>query len=176
VPVVGRSLPRPVAGHQRDTVHSGKEPACPFARLTTILHDGRLTPRRPFFFAALAWSGRIASVHAVIVDAYRFLCLVAAPFGAQEKKKPAQKLLPVPPVPLTAAKVAYGKHERQVLDSWQAKEWNLNKKCVGATGGSAGACSSLWPDQPDPKYKSTTDFLIDHLKKQATEATENTER
>jgi len=26
----------------------------------------------------------------------------------------------------------------------KAKEWNLDKKRVGATGGSAGACSSLW--------------------------------
>jgi acetyl esterase/lipase len=139
----------------------------------------------------------------------------------------AQKEQPAP----TAANVAYGKHERQVLDFWQAKsdtptplvlyihgggwqggdkksvgnvtqfldvgisvaainyryvkngvedkveppvkapledaaralqfirskskEWNLDKKRVGATGGSAGACSSLWlafhDDMADPK-------------------------
>ena len=37
----------------------------------------------------------------------------------------------------------------------KAKEWNLDKKRVGATGGSAGACSSLWlafhHDMADPK-------------------------
>jgi acetyl esterase/lipase len=37
----------------------------------------------------------------------------------------------------------------------KAKEWNLDKKRVGATGGSAGACSSLWlafhDDMADPK-------------------------
>lgn len=37
----------------------------------------------------------------------------------------------------------------------KAKEWNLDKKRFGATGGSAGACSSLWlafhDDLADPK-------------------------
>ena len=37
----------------------------------------------------------------------------------------------------------------------KAKEWNLNSKRVGATGGSAGACTSLWlafhDDLADPK-------------------------
>jgi len=37
----------------------------------------------------------------------------------------------------------------------KAKEWNLDKKRIGATGGSAGACSSLWlafhDDMADPK-------------------------
>lgn len=37
----------------------------------------------------------------------------------------------------------------------KAKEWNLDKTRIGATGGSAGACSSLWlafhPDLADPK-------------------------
>jgi len=37
----------------------------------------------------------------------------------------------------------------------KAKEWNLDKKRIAATGGSAGACSSLWlnfhPDLADPK-------------------------
>ena len=37
----------------------------------------------------------------------------------------------------------------------RASEWNLDKKRVGATGGSAGACSSLWlafhDDLADPK-------------------------
>lgn len=140
-------------------------------------------------------------------------------------KKPA-----VPNVPATHANVPYGKHERQVLDFYQAKsdkptplvffihgggwrggdkagvgnvkqfldvgisvaainyryvqqaeelkveppvkapledaaralqfvrskagEWNIDKKKIGATGGSAGGCSSLWlafhPDMADP--------------------------
>lgn len=37
----------------------------------------------------------------------------------------------------------------------KAREWNLDKKRIGATGGSAGACSSLWlafhDDMADPK-------------------------
>src|SRR5947209_1949106 len=37
----------------------------------------------------------------------------------------------------------------------KASEWNLDKKRIGATGGSAGACSSLWlafhDDMADPK-------------------------
>jgi len=37
----------------------------------------------------------------------------------------------------------------------KAKEWNLDKRRIGATGGSAGACSSLWlafhDDLADPK-------------------------
>jgi acetyl esterase/lipase len=36
----------------------------------------------------------------------------------------------------------------------KAKEWNLDKQRIGASGGSAGACSSLWlafhPDMADP--------------------------
>ncbi|MFO0863883.1 MAG: alpha/beta hydrolase [Gemmataceae bacterium] len=42
----------------------------------------------------------------------------------------------------------------QVIRS-KAKEWNLDKERIGATGGSAGACSSLWlafhADMADPK-------------------------
>ena len=38
-----------------------------------------------------------------------------------------------------------------------AKEWNINKNRIGAAGGSAGACSSLWlafhDDLADPKNK-----------------------
>jgi acetyl esterase/lipase len=37
----------------------------------------------------------------------------------------------------------------------KSKEWNIDKKRIGATGGSAGACSSLWlafhDDMADPK-------------------------
>jgi acetyl esterase/lipase len=37
----------------------------------------------------------------------------------------------------------------------KAAEWNIDKKRIGASGGSAGACSSLWlafhPDLADPK-------------------------
>jgi acetyl esterase/lipase len=147
------------------------------------------------------------------------LSLVSPPVVAQEKK---EKKPPLPQPTPTVAKLAYGSHERQVLDFWQAKsdkptplvlyihgggwrngdksglaaaaiegyrnagisvaainyrfvqqavdmkidppvkaplddaaralqlirsksaEWNLDKKRVGATGGSAGACSSLW--------------------------------
>lgn len=47
----------------------------------------------------------------------------------------------------------------------KAKEWNLDKKRIGATGGSAGGCSSLWlalhddmaaPDSDDPVAREST--------------------
>ncbi len=47
----------------------------------------------------------------------------------------------------------------------KASEWNLNKSRIGATGGSAGACSSLWlafhddmadPDSKDPIAREST--------------------
>lgn len=151
----------------------------------------------------------------------------------QKKVQPkAEKKLPVPSIPPTAANVPYGNLERQVLDFWQAKsdkptpvafcihgggwsggdksgyygsvknyldngisvvtinyrlmaqankqkvippvkapledaaralqfvrskagEWNIDKQRIGATGGSAGGCSSLWlafhDDMADPK-------------------------
>lgn len=164
---------------------------------------------------------------------------IAVSAGAQEKKKKATP----PPLPKTTATLAYGKHERQVIDFWQAKsdkptplvlfihgggwrggdksgvgaanikrylgegisvaainyrytqqavelkveppvkapledaaralqtirskagEWNIDKKRIGATGGSAGACSSLWlafhddmakPDSADPIAREST--------------------
>lgn len=167
------------------------------------------------------------------------LALIALGSGrAQDKKddkkveKKVEKKLPTPPVPPTAANVAYGPLDRQVLDFWQAKadkptplvfcihgggwqngdkssyykdvktyldngisvatinyrlmaqaneqkvtppvkapledaaralqfvrskagDWNIDKKRIGATGGSAGGCSSLWlafhDDMADPK-------------------------
>jgi acetyl esterase/lipase len=65
--------------------------------------------------------------------------------------KQALELQIVPPVkaPLEDAARAL-----QTLRS-KAKEWNLDKTRVGATGGSAGACTSLWlafhDDLADPK-------------------------
>ena len=47
----------------------------------------------------------------------------------------------------------------------KAKEWNIDKTRIGATGGSAGACSSLWlafhedmanPDSSDPIAREST--------------------
>jgi acetyl esterase/lipase len=47
----------------------------------------------------------------------------------------------------------------------KAREWNIDKTRIGATGGSAGACSSLWlafhddlarPDSPDPVAREST--------------------
>ena len=171
-------------------------------------------------------------MYRALVVALLFSCLVGSPLGAQEKKeekkKPAPNKQPLP----TVAKLAYGEHERQVLDFWQAKsekptplvlyihgggwragdksgmsgveiqqyldagisvaainyryvqqavalkieppvkapledaaralqtirskakEWNLDKKRVGATGGSAGGCSSLWLAFHDEDRKS----------------------
>lgn len=160
---------------------------------------------------------------------------------AQDAKKPAKKL-PVPAIPMTHANVSYGKHERNVLDFWQAKsdrptpvvvcihggswiggdkssyygrvkmfldagismatinyrlmkqaheekvvppvkapledaaravqfvrskaaEWNLDKKRLGAMGGSAGGASTLWlafhddladPSSSDPVAREST--------------------
>jgi acetyl esterase/lipase len=48
---------------------------------------------------------------------------------------------------------------------WKAKEWNIDKQRIGATGGSAGGCSSLWlafhddmaePSSPDPIAREST--------------------
>lgn len=50
----------------------------------------------------------------------------------------------------------------------KAKEWNLDKKRIAATGGSAGGCSSLWlafhddmakPDSTDPVARESTRLL-----------------
>ncbi len=162
------------------------------------------------------------------------VCLLCStPALWTQEKKDKKKKVKSPQPPPTAAKVAYGDHERQVLDFWQAKAdrptplvlyihgggwragdksglsgaaikryldagisvasinyryiqqavgmkieppvkasvgdaaralqfirskagaWNLDRKRVGATGGSAGACSSLWlafhDDLADPK-------------------------
>jgi len=159
-----------------------------------------------------------------------------------EKKKDEKKAPPKPAVPITAEKVSYGPHERNVLDFWQAKadaptplvlcihgggwnngdkssyyggvkafldkgisvasinyrlmaqanaqkvtppvkapledaaralqfvrskakEWNIDKARIGATGGSAGGCSSLWlafhddmadPTSADPVLREST--------------------
>lgn len=73
----------------------------------------------------------------------------------------AQKMGVVPPVkaPLEDAARAL-----QFIRS-KAKEWNLDKKRIGATGGSAGACSSLWlalhddmakRDSKDPVAREST--------------------
>src|SRR5205823_2168123 len=61
----------------------------------------------------------------------------------------AQKVEPPVKAPLEGAARAL-----QLIRS-KAGEWNLDKKRVGATGGSAGGCSSLWlafhDDLADPK-------------------------
>ena len=163
------------------------------------------------------------------------LGLAAMNCHAQDAKKDGkqvEKKQPMPPIPPTHGNVSYGKHERNVMDFWQAKsekptpvvicihgggwtggdkssyygrvktfldagislatinyrlmkqaneekvvppvkapledaaravqfvrskasEWNIDKKRIGATGGSAGGASSLWlafhPDLADPK-------------------------
>jgi acetyl esterase/lipase len=47
----------------------------------------------------------------------------------------------------------------------KAAEWSINRQHIGASGGSAGACSSLWlalhedmaqPDSPDPVAREST--------------------
>jgi acetyl esterase/lipase len=56
---------------------------------------------------------------------------------------------------------------RRALQFLRSKsgEWNIDKRKIGATGGSAGACSSLWlalhddmaqPDSPDPIAREST--------------------
>jgi acetyl esterase/lipase len=61
----------------------------------------------------------------------------------------AQKVMPPVKAPLEDAARAL-----QFVRS-KAKEWNIDKTRIGATGGSAGACSSLWlafhDDMADPK-------------------------
>ncbi len=61
----------------------------------------------------------------------------------------AQDVVPPVKAPLTDAALAL-----QTVRS-KAVEWNIDKQRIGASGGSAGACSSLWlafhPDMADPK-------------------------
>lgn len=61
----------------------------------------------------------------------------------------AQEVVPPVKAPLTDAARAL-----QTVRS-KAAEWNIDKTRIGASGGSAGACSSLWlafhPDMADPK-------------------------
>ncbi len=49
----------------------------------------------------------------------------------------------------------------------KAKEWNIDKERIGASGGSAGACSSLWlafhPDMADPKSSDPISHESTHL-------------
>lgn len=167
-----------------------------------------------------------------------------APATTAPKAAPAAKAPAAPQTPPTQANVAYGTHERQVMDFWQAKsdkptpvvlhihgggwvngdkanvgsldrylaagisvvsinyryvqqaieagikppvkwplddaaralqfirskakEWNLDKTRIGATGGSAGACSSLYlafhddfadPKSSDPVARESTRLL-----------------
>src|SRR6266446_780772 len=49
------------------------------------------------------------------------LCLQGQAQDKKEDKKKVEKKKPMPSQPATFAKVAYGKHERQVLDFYQAK-------------------------------------------------------
>ena len=60
-----------------------------------------------------------------------------------------QEVMPPVKAPLSDAALAL-----QFVRS-KAAEWNINKERIGASGGSAGACSSLWlafhPDMADPK-------------------------
>src|SRR5918996_937532 len=76
--------------------------------------------------------------------------LPSTPAWSQEKKK-APPARPTPPVKACLHDAA---RALQTIRS-KAKEWNLDPKRVGATGGSAGACTSLWlafhDDLADPK-------------------------
>jgi acetyl esterase/lipase len=64
----------------------------------------------------------------------------------------AQEVLPPVKAPLHDAALAL-----QTVRS-RAAEWNIDKTRIGASGGSAGACSSLWlafhPDMADPKSEN----------------------
>src|SRR5262245_41986081 len=53
--------------------------------------------------------------------AFVMLSLAAGPLAAQEKKKKEAKKKEIVGPPPTVAKMAYGPHERQVLDFWQSK-------------------------------------------------------
>src|SRR5437867_12375993 len=69
--------------------------------------------------ADVTFSGERAMPH-TLLTATLLLCLVGPPIGAQEKKQPP------PQPPPTVANVAYGTHERQVLDFWRAKSEKPN--------------------------------------------------
>ncbi len=69
----------------------------------------------------------------LLLCAAMIMCLCRAPLAAQEKKE--KKPAPKQPTP-TVAKLAYGTHERQVLDFWQAKSDKPTPLVVYIHGGS----------------------------------------
>src|ERR1051325_7690070 len=85
-------------------------------------------------------------------DPKPFLDARISPLSLQYRYNPhAQEIGPPGNAPLRDAARAL-----QFVRS-KAKEWNLDKARIGASGGSAGACSSLWlafhKDMADPKSK-----------------------
>src|SRR5215475_3779656 len=82
------------------------------------------------------------------------LGLVAMSFQAQEAKKDekkkeekkAAKKPPVPAIPPTHGNVSYGKHERNVLDFWQAKSDKPTPVvvCIHGGGWNGGDKSSYY--------------------------------
>ncbi len=94
---------------------------------------------------------------------YRFLSQTIIDTGSERGSGPIQARgdYPEPPinVPLYDAARAL-----QFVRS-KAAEWNINKERIGLTGGSAGACTSLWlafhddladPDASDPVLREST--------------------
>lgn len=105
-------------------------------------------------------NGDKAGLGAAAIKQYRDAGIsVAAINYRYVKQAVALKIEPPVKAPLEDAARAL-----QVIRS-KAKEWNLDKKRIGATGGSAGACSSLWlalhddlanPSSTDPVAREST--------------------
>jgi acetyl esterase/lipase len=95
------------------------------------------------------WGGGDKSGYASGVKAYldKGVSVVAINYRLM-KQANEQKVSPPVKAPLEDAARAV-----QFVRS-KAKEWNIDKTRIGATGGSAGGCSSLWlafhPDMADP--------------------------
>jgi acetyl esterase/lipase len=96
------------------------------------------------------WNGGDKSGYANGVKAYldKGISVVAINYRLM-KQANEQKVSPPVKAPLEDAARAV-----QFVRS-KAKEWNIDKTRIGATGGSAGGCSSLWlafhPDMADPQ-------------------------
>src|SRR5262245_8539445 len=66
---------------------------------------------------------------------------------AKKEEKKVEKKLPMPEIPPTHANVSYGKHERNVLDFWQAKSDKPTPVVICIHGGSwiGGDKSNYYP-------------------------------
>lgn len=137
----------PYGSHPRQVLDFWKAPSDRPTPLVLSIHGG-------------GWQHGDKKLSAAAVKQYLDAGISVAAINYRYVKQAAQmKIEPPVKAPLEDAARAL-----QFIRS-RAKEWNLDKKRVGATGGSAGACSSLWlafhddmanPRSSDPVAREST--------------------